>query len=103
MNLSKIKIREIFPGFEGKFIHGEKISCVFWDVKKYAKVNSHKHHHEQIMHVINGKFEFTLAGVKKIYNDGDLVIIPSNIEHSGLALTDCKLMDIFSPVREEYK
>ena len=55
------------------------------------------------MHVINGKFEFTLGGVKKIYNDGDLVIIPSNIEHSGLALTDCKLMDIFSPVREEYK
>ena len=46
MNLSKIKIREIFPGFEGKFIHGEKISCVFWDVKKNAKVNSHKHHHE---------------------------------------------------------
>ena len=103
MNLSKIKIREIFPGFEGKFIHGEKISCVFSDVKKNPRVDSHKHHHEQIMHVINGKFEFTLGGVKKIYNDGDLVIIPSNIEHSGLALTDCKLMDIFSPVREEYK
>lgn len=55
------------------------------------------------MHVIFGKFNFTLDGMTKIYTTGDIVVIPSNIEHSGLALTDCKLMDIFSPAREEYK
>ena len=103
MNLSEIKTKEIFPGFNGKFIHGKNISCVFWDVKKNAQVALHKHHHEQIMHIIFGKFKFILDGMTKIYTTGDIVVIPSNIEHSGLALTDCKLMDIFSPAREEYK
>ena len=55
------------------------------------------------MHVISGKFEFVLNNDKKTYSDGDVVVIPSNVPHSGKALTDCKLMDVFSPVREEYK
>jgi len=44
-----------------------------------------------------------LDGVTKTYGPGDVVIIPSNTPHSGKAVTACKLMDIFSPVREEYK
>jgi len=55
------------------------------------------------MHVVEGKFEFTLNNKTKVYENGDVVVIPSNIEHSGLALTDCKLMDVFSPAREEYR
>ena len=55
------------------------------------------------MHVIDGEFEFILNGNKKIYKSGDVVVIPSNIPHSGKALTECRLMDVFSPVREEYK
>ena len=103
MNLSEIQEKEIFPGLKGKFVHGENISWAFWEVKKGAKVDLHKHHHEQIMHVVEGKFEFTLNNKTKVYGNGDVVVIPSNIEHSGLALTDCKLMDVFSPAREEYK
>lgn len=41
--------------------------------------------------------------VTAIYEPGTLVVIPPNIPHSGKALTPCKLMDIFSPVRSEYK
>ena len=103
MNLSEIQEKEIFPGLKGKFVHGENISWAFWEVKKGAKVDLHKHPHEQIMHVVEGKFEFTLNNKTKVYENGDVVVIPSNIEHSGLALTDCKLMDVFSPAREEYR
>jgi quercetin dioxygenase-like cupin family protein len=55
------------------------------------------------MHVVSGKFEFTLNGETKVYNSGDIVPIPSNIPHSGKALSPCNLMDVFSPVREEYR
>ena len=103
MNLRSIEEKEFFPGFKGKFVHGKNISWAFWDVKKGAKVDLHKHYHEQIMHVIDGEFEFTLSDKTKIYRSGDIVLIPSNIEHSGTALTECKLMDVFSPAREEYK
>ena len=103
MNLAEIKEKEIFPGLKGKFVHGDKISWVFWDVKKGSVVEKHNHIHEQIMHVVKGKFEFTLDGKTKQYSIGDVVVIPSNIPHSGKALTNCKLMDVFSPVREEYR
>ena len=55
------------------------------------------------MHVVEGDFEFTLDGETKICKPGDIVHIPSNLPHSGKAITPCKLMDVFSPAREEYK
>lgn len=103
MNLSKIQSKEIMPGYHGKLVHGNTISWAFWDVEKDATVPEHHHIHEQIMHVVEGEFEFTLNGDTKVYYPGDVVVIPSNIRHSGRALTSCKLMDVFSPVREEYK
>lgn len=103
MNLSKIQPKEIMPGYHGKLVHGNTISWAFWDVEKDAIVPEHHHIHEQIMHVVEGEFEFTLNGDTKVYHPGDVVVIPSNIPHSGRALTSCKLMDVFSPVREEYK
>jgi len=55
------------------------------------------------MHVMEGEFQFTLEGDTKVYHPGDIVIIPPNKLHSGKALTNCKLMDIFCPTREEYR
>ena len=95
--------REILPGFRGRLIHGDSMSLVFWDVSEGAVVPEHSHPHEQMMHVMEGQFEFTLEGTTRVYNPGDVVLIPSNAPHSGKALTPCRLMDIFSPVREEYR
>ena len=103
MNLREIPSKEIMPGYHGKMVHGNSISWAFWDVEEGAEVPSHHHHHEQIMHVLEGKFEFTLAGQTATYSPGDVVVIPPNTPHSGKALTACKLMDVFSPVREEYR
>ena len=52
---------------------------------------------------LKGEFEFTLEGETKVYHSGDIVHIPSNSTHTGKAITPCSLMDVFSPVREEYK
>ncbi|MDC6366559.1 MULTISPECIES: cupin domain-containing protein [Flavobacteriaceae] len=103
MNLANIESKEIMPGYHGKMVHAQNMSWAFWDVEKDAEVPEHHHIHEQIMHVVEGSFEFTLGGSTAIYGPGDVVIIPSNTPHSGKALTACKLMDVFSPVREAYK
>ncbi|MEL6305306.1 MAG: cupin domain-containing protein [Bacteroidota bacterium] len=103
MNLFEIKAKEIMPGYHGKMVHSESMTWAFWDVEDQAEVPEHHHPHEQIMHVIEGSFEFTLDGNTETYGPGDVVIIPSNVPHSGKALTPCKLMDIFSPAREEYR
>ncbi|WP_420604240.1 cupin domain-containing protein [Flagellimonas sp.] len=103
MNLKEIPSKEIMPGYQGKMVHGKTMTWAFWDVKKDAEVPEHHHVHEQIMHVLDGTFEFTVGGKTAIHHSGDVVVIPSNVPHSGKALTACRLMDVFSPVREEYK
>lgn len=103
LNLSSIPSKEIMPGYHGKLIHAQTMSIAFWDVEEGAKVPEHSHMNEQIMQVLEGTFEFTLNGETKIYHPGDIVVIAPHAQHSGKALTKCKLMDVFSPVREAYK
>lgn len=87
------------PGLHGKIVHGDQLSWTFWTVEKGAVVL--EHHHEQIMHVLEGAFEFILAGQTNLYTKG-AVFIPPNVPHAGKALTSCQLMDIFSSVRYDY-
>jgi quercetin dioxygenase-like cupin family protein len=101
--LSDIEPREIIPGYHGRLIHSKNMSLAFWEVEAGAVVPEHAHSNEQIMQVQEGQFEFTVGGDTRIYGPGELVVIPSEVSHSGRALTPCKLMDVFSPVREEYQ
>ncbi|MBU86547.1 MAG: cupin [Flavobacteriaceae bacterium] len=103
MNIKGLQSKEIFPGLKGKFIHGKNISWVFWNVSAGAKVPMHSHEHEQIMYVLEGKFKLKVNGKGKIYEKDDYVVIPSNAKHEGEALSDCKLMDVFSPARDDYR
>lgn len=103
MNLETITEKEFFPGVFGKFIHGEQLSWAFWRILEGAEVPLHHHIHEQMMHVVSGRFELQIGDKTHIYETGDVVVIPSNIPHYGIALTDCKLMDIFTPARDEYR
>ncbi|MEJ1223027.1 cupin domain-containing protein [Sediminicola sp. 1XM1-17] len=103
IKLKDVTPKEIMPGYNGKLIHTENMSLAFWEVEKGAEVPQHSHMNEQVMHVLEGSFEFTLDGDTKVYEPGDLVVIAPHMTHSGKALTNCKLMDVFSPTREEYK
>ena len=103
LKLSEIPSKEYFPGYRGKMIHMENMTLAYWDVEAGAEVPEHSHHHEQMMQVLEGRFEFTLQGVSREYEVGEMVVIPPHHKHSGKAITACKLMDIFSPVREDYK
>ena len=103
MQLNDLEAKEIMPGYRGKLIHGVHMTLAFWDVDEGAEVPEHAHVNEQIMQVLEGRFEFTVGGDTQIYQAGELVVIPPNAPHRGKALTPCRLMDVFSPVREAYK
>ena len=63
----------------------------------------HHHIHEQITYIIVGQLDMVIDGVAFSLTDGMYHVIPSNLPHSAIAITDCKVIDVFSPVREDYK
>jgi len=101
--LDNIVPREIMPGFFGRMIHSESMSFVYWDIKEGSPLPEHSHMHEQVANMLEGKFLLVIAGESRELSPGDVAIIPSNAVHSGKALTDCKILDVFCPVREDYK
>ncbi|MEI8060208.1 MAG: cupin domain-containing protein [Ferruginibacter sp.] len=102
-DLNTIPNKEMFPGYTGRFIHTENMTFAFWEVKAGSRVPEHSHIHEQVAHIIEGTFELTVDGNPLLLEPGKVAVIPSNVKHSGLAITDCVLIDVFSPVREDYK
>jgi quercetin dioxygenase-like cupin family protein len=100
---ANIDVKEIAPGFFSKLIHTATNTINFIEVKAGSSIPRHQHIHEQCSFAIEGKFEMTVNDITQILDPGMFAIIPSNAWHSGIAVTDCKLIDIFSPVREDYR
>jgi len=103
IKVSEILAIEVIKGFKARFIHTENTTLGYWEVERGAVLPMHRHLHEQITQVEEGEFQLTIDGKTETYLKGMVAVIPSNVEHGGVAVTDCKLFDIFSPVREDYK
>ncbi len=99
----EIDKKELFPGCEAKLIHSENMTIVQWNFKIGSHIPEHSHPHEQVANIIEGEFEFTIEGTTKRLNPGCVAIIPPNVMHSGKAITRCFIIDIFYPIREDYK
>jgi quercetin dioxygenase-like cupin family protein len=100
---SAIPTKEIAPGFFSKLIHTANNTINFIEVKAGNIVPDHQHVHEQLSFVIEGQFQLTVNDEVQLLDAGLFAVIPSNVRHSGLAITDCKLIDVFSPVRQDYR
>jgi quercetin dioxygenase-like cupin family protein len=98
-----IKTQEIAPGFFSKLIHTENNTINFIEVAAGCSVKLHQHIHQQCSFVIEGEFEMTIGDETRVLTPACFAIIPSNAVHGGTAITNCKLVDIFDPVREDYK
>jgi quercetin dioxygenase-like cupin family protein len=102
-SFADIPAKEIAPGYASKLIHTATNTFNFIDVTAGSTVPLHNHPHEQCAFVLEGEFELTIEGTPYVLNPGQYAIIPSNVFHAGRAITDCRLLDIFAPVREDYK
>ena len=101
--ISDIKERELVNGIKGRYFHTNSMTIGFVDIEKGAILPAHSHVHEQTTQITEGQLEMTIGGVTQILEPGTITLIPSHVVHSARALTNCKVVDIFSPVREDYK
>lgn len=103
VDLSKLQPVERIPGYFGRFVHSEHMTVAYWEIKAGSPIPEHDHPHEQIMTVTDGAFELVVDGVPKLLRAGMVEIIPPGVRHGGRAVTDCRVVDTFSPVREDYR
>jgi quercetin dioxygenase-like cupin family protein len=103
VELDAVNPIELSPGYSARFVHTERMTFSFLDVKAGSASAEHAHPQEQVAMLTEGEFELTIDGVAVRFGPGSVIVIPPNVRHSGLAITDCKLMDVFTPVREDFK
>jgi quercetin dioxygenase-like cupin family protein len=101
--LSECPAKELLPGFSVKFVHSAHMTFAHWTVTAGSVLPVHSHPHEQVAHILEGTFELTIDGTSKLLDASTIGVIPPNAIHSGRAVTDCRILDVFYPIREDYR
>ncbi|HZF25129.1 MAG TPA: cupin domain-containing protein [Steroidobacteraceae bacterium] len=88
-----------------KLITGERMMIAQVFLKEGDFVPMHSHHNEQLTYIISGALHFHLGEKGEhelVVRAGEVLVIPSNLPHSALALADTLDVDVFSPPREDW-
>ena len=103
VDLKNVKEKEIKPGLYVRFVHSDNMTLAYWRFDPGVELPLHDHLHEQVVNVIEGELILTLDGEPLKLTPGKVVVIPPNVPHSGKAVDACRVIDVFYPVREDYK
>lgn len=95
--------RELLEGIDlTTLVHGDKTLMGQFKLAKGSIVPTHSHPHEQTGIMISGKLRFIVEGEIMDVETGDSWCLPGGVEHSAEALEDSVVIEVFSPVREDY-
>jgi len=103
ISLDELEPREILPGASARFVHSPSMTMAFWSFEEAVDLPEHSHPHEQITTIIEGEFELTVDGVTRRMRPGDVAVIGGGAVHSGRSITRCRVVDVFHPVREDFR
>ncbi len=101
--VNEVETFDIVPGYHARMIHTENMTLAYVDVDEGAMLPEHAHVHEQVLNLLEGEFELVLGKSVLSLQAGQVVVIPSNVPHSGRAITKCRILDVFHPVREDFR
>ena len=92
----------ISEAFARRFVYGEKVMVAQVFLKKGSVVPLHHHESEQITYILEGALALDLEGQRVVVRKGQVLVIPSHVPHSAVALEDTFDLDIFAPVRQDW-
>jgi quercetin dioxygenase-like cupin family protein len=99
----KVQSEPAGPGIKRQMIVGENFMMVRFTFDPFLVTPEHTHPHEQMTMVVKGKVKFTIEGEVKIVSPGDLLHFPPHNRHGATMLDEeVVLIDIFSPIREDF-
>ncbi len=94
----------IFPGVTIQTCAVEHMMLSYVKLDPHSVVAEHSHPHEQVGMVLDGRARFYIGGEEKVLSKGDMYRIPGHVKHRVVALDEpVTALDIFYPVREDYR
>ena len=78
------------------------LMCVENTFEEGAVGALHSHPHTQITYVVSGAFSFTIDGEERIVRPGDTMLKEDGVVHGCKCLEAGILLDIFTPMREDF-
>ena len=98
----EIALEKVTEVISRKIVTGEKEMLSQIYLKRGAVVPMHKHEAEQLTYVLQGSIRFLVGGEDVTVREGEVLLIPSWVEHQAEALDDTLTLDIFSPIRHDW-
>ena len=94
---------ELAPGIRRRTVtHGETMYQMLAELTAGSKMPEHKHPQEQIIHILSGRMTvFANNGAHEL-RAGDSFYLASNVPHGIETLEETRVLDTFSPPRDEY-
>ncbi len=94
---------QLAPGITARVVTADSMTVAHVHLQKGAILAEHKHINEQVVNVIEGELELTVNGEPHRLTPGKVMVLPGNVPHSGRAITDVRIIDVFHPVREDFR
>jgi len=94
----------IFPGVNIETCAGERLMLSLVELAPHSVVEEHFHPHEQAGMILQGRLLFFIGAEQKTLEAGDRYFVPGNVRHKVVTLDEpARVLDVFTPVREEYR
>ena len=97
-----VPFESVTPHIARKFITADRVTVARFELKHGGIVPRHSHESEQITYMISGALKFTMDGQEVVVRAGEVLQIPSWLEHAAEVLEDSVAIDVFSPVRQDW-
>lgn len=99
----KIPVEQTAEGIERQMVVGQNVMMCRFRFAPFVVTPEHTHPHEQMTLVVQGKVRFFIDGEERIVSAGDVLHFPPHNRHGATMLDEeVILIDIFSPIREDF-
>jgi len=94
---------EICPGITRRTVaHGQNMYQMMATLEAGSIMPAHSHPQEQIVHIVEGQMRLIVEGVPHELSTGDSFYLASNVPHGVETLVPTRVLDTFSPPRNDY-
>jgi quercetin dioxygenase-like cupin family protein len=103
VNWDAVPVERPSEGIERQVVVGERMMICRFRFAPNLVTPEHSHPHEQMSLVVSGRVRFFVEGEERIASPGDVLHFPPGCWHGATMMEEeVILIDIFSPVREDF-